>query len=117
MRSRLRLRGSSSGRSGRGKGVGQDTESILVERRGHKPRLERTRRRVHPALEQGVDVRKVRINEVMTRGGKSIRPDQLAAEAVQMMEKHKITSLLVKDARGQLKGVVHMGDLLRAGVV
>ncbi len=43
--------------SGCGKGVGQDTESILVQRRGHKPRLERARRRVDPALEQGVEER------------------------------------------------------------
>lgn len=68
-------------------------------------------------LEQGVDVRTVRITEVMTRGGKSIGADQLAAEAVQLMEKYRITSLLVMDSQGRLAGVIHMGDLLRAGVV
>jgi arabinose-5-phosphate isomerase len=33
------------------------------------------------------------------------------------MEKHKITALLIEDDAGHLQGVVHMHDLLRAGVV
>ncbi|MFA5939104.1 MAG: KpsF/GutQ family sugar-phosphate isomerase [Sinimarinibacterium sp.] len=68
-------------------------------------------------LDQGTDVRSATIAEVMTKGGKSARADQLAAEAVTLMEKHKITALLVKDADNRLVGVVHMHDLLRAGVV
>ncbi len=68
-------------------------------------------------LDHAVDVRTATIAEVMTPGGKSIRADQLAAEAVAMMEKHKITALLVKDDASRLIGVVHMHDLLRAGVV
>lgn len=67
-------------------------------------------------LEQGIDVRSAAIRDVMTRGGKSIEADHLAAEAVQVMEKSRITALLVKDG-GRLVGVIHMGDLLRAGVV
>ena len=67
-------------------------------------------------LDQGVDVRKAQIKEVMTRGGKHVRADQLAAEAVQLMEKHKITALLVTDAKNKLVGVLHLHDLLRAGV-
>lgn len=68
-------------------------------------------------LDQGVDVRSASIASVMTRGGKSIGPNQLAAEAVALMEQHKITALLVKDAQQHLVGVVHMHELLRAGVV
>ncbi|SFF61308.1 arabinose-5-phosphate isomerase [Fontimonas thermophila] len=68
-------------------------------------------------LDQGIDVRAVTIADVMTRGGKSIGANQLAAEAVALMEKHKITALLVKDEQQRLIGVVHMHDLLRAGVV
>ena len=67
-------------------------------------------------LDQGVDVRKAQIKEVMTRGGKHVRADQLAAEAVQLMEKYKITALLVTDAKNKLVGVLHLHDLLRAGV-
>lgn len=68
-------------------------------------------------LEQGVDVRSAKIADVMTRGGKSVKADHLAAEAVQLMEKHKITALLVLDEAGKLVGAIHMQDLLRAGVV
>ncbi|MGH8517021.1 MAG: KpsF/GutQ family sugar-phosphate isomerase, partial [Panacagrimonas sp.] len=68
-------------------------------------------------LDQGIDVGRATIDEVMTRGGKSIAADHLAAEAVQLMEKHKISALLVKDEKGHLEGVIHMHDLLRAGVV
>ncbi len=68
-------------------------------------------------LDHNVDVRSAHISEVMTAGGKSIGSDQLAAEAVALMEKHKITALLVKDADDRLIGIVHMHDLLRAGVV
>lgn len=68
-------------------------------------------------LDQGIDVRVAKVDEVMTRGGKSVDADHLAAEAVQLMEKHKVSALLVKDAAGHLEGVIHMHDLLRAGVV
>lgn len=68
-------------------------------------------------LDQGQDVRSVTIDQVMTPGGRSIAADHLAAEAVQQMEQHRISALLVKDADGRLTGVIHMHDLLRAGVV
>jgi arabinose-5-phosphate isomerase len=68
-------------------------------------------------LEQGSDVRTARIADVMTKGGKSAKPDWLAAQAVQLMEQHKITALLVVDDTGKLVGAIHMQDLLRAGVV
>lgn len=68
-------------------------------------------------LDQGIDVRGASIDQVMTRGGRSVVADHLAAEAVQLMEQHKISALLVKDSDGKLEGVIHMHDLLRAGVV
>lgn len=68
-------------------------------------------------LDQNVDVRSASIDAVMTPGGKRIGADKLAAEAVALMEKHKITALLVTDAEDRLQGVLHMHDLLRAGVV
>ena len=68
-------------------------------------------------LDQGIDVRTAKITEVMTRGGKSLRAEDLAAQAVQLMEKHKITSLMVIDDANKLIGAIHMHDLLRAGVV
>ncbi|MGH8461331.1 MAG: KpsF/GutQ family sugar-phosphate isomerase [Stenotrophobium sp.] len=68
-------------------------------------------------LELGIDVRTAKIADVMTQGGKTARADWLAAQAVQLMEKHKITVLLVVDDAGKLVGAIHMQDLLRAGVV
>ena len=68
-------------------------------------------------LDQNVDVRSASIDAVMTPGGKRIGADKLAAEAVALMEKHKITALLVTDAEDRLQGVLHMHGLLRAGVI
>ena len=68
-------------------------------------------------IDNGLDVRRVKISEVMTRGGKSVGADQLAVEAVNLMDKHKITVLMVQDGQRHVQGVIHMHDLLRAGVV
>jgi arabinose-5-phosphate isomerase len=68
-------------------------------------------------IDQGLDVRQVPIAEVMTAGGRSIAPGKLAAEAVHLMDLHKITALMVLDDARRLHGVIHMHDLLRAGVV
>ncbi|MDE0856880.1 MAG: KpsF/GutQ family sugar-phosphate isomerase [Nevskia sp.] len=68
-------------------------------------------------IDNGLDVRKVKISEVMTRGGKSVAAEQLAVDAVNLMDRHKITVLMVLDAQRHIVGVIHMHDLLRAGVV
>ncbi|HWY24199.1 MAG TPA: KpsF/GutQ family sugar-phosphate isomerase [Nevskia sp.] len=68
-------------------------------------------------IDSGVDVRTVKISEVMTRGGKSVAATQLAVDAVNLMDRHKITVLMVLDQQRKLLGVIHMHDLLRAGVV
>lgn len=69
------------------------------------------------SLEAQVDLRTATIDQVMKRGGYRARPEWLAAEAVRLMEQYKITALLVVDAEDRLCGVIHMHDLLRAGVV
>ncbi|HTT07501.1 MAG TPA: KpsF/GutQ family sugar-phosphate isomerase [Gammaproteobacteria bacterium] len=69
------------------------------------------------ALDGGIDVHRVRVGGVMTRNGKTARADQLAAEALALMQKHKINALLIVDDRQTLQGVLNMHDLLRAGVV
>lgn len=67
-------------------------------------------------LDQGHDVRTTKIGSVMTRNCITIPPSLLAAEAVKIMEQHKITSLLVVDEKPYPLGVLHMHDLLRAKV-
>jgi arabinose-5-phosphate isomerase len=68
------------------------------------------------ALDRAADLRATRMDQVMTLGPKSVLPSTLAAEAVHLMETHRITSLIVLDDQGVLVGVLHVHDLLRAGV-
>jgi len=68
-------------------------------------------------LDKSVDVHTTTIRDVMTRHGKTIRADHLAAEALNMMEELKINALPVTDENGQLTGAINMHDLLRAGVI
>ena len=51
----------------------------------------------------------------MTVSPKTVRPDQLVGEALQLLNASKITALIVVDA-DQPVGIVHFHDLLRAGV-
>ena len=68
-------------------------------------------------LDRGIDVRDANVTDVMTAGGKSIAPDRLAVEALNLMEEGKINALLVVDSDDRLCGALNMHDLLRAGVV
>ena len=67
-------------------------------------------------FDTGVDMRDASIADVMTRGGIRIRPGTLAVDALNLMQSRHITCVLVADG-DHLLGVVHMHDLLRAGVV
>ena len=53
---------------------------------------------------------------VMTRSPRTIGPDALAAEALRVMEQRTITALFVVDGAGAPVGILHIHDLLRAGV-
>lgn len=69
------------------------------------------------ALDRSLDPNQTLMRQVMTPRGRTIPPDMLAAEAVLVMQTHKITSLLVVDQQGDLVGVLHIHDLLRAGIM
>jgi len=69
------------------------------------------------ALDKGVDVRQTRIDEIMTVHGKTAHAEMLAAEALKIMEDHKISSLVVVDDQELPIGALNMHDLLRAGVM
>ena len=69
------------------------------------------------ALDRSADLHRTLMQEVMTPGGKSVREDMLAAEAVRLMEEFRITSLLVVDADRRAVGALNVHDLMRAGVV
>ncbi|MEA2627497.1 MAG: arabinose-5-phosphate isomerase [Candidatus Binatota bacterium] len=57
------------------------------------------------------------IHDLMSREPKTIGEEALGAEALAVMERHSITALFVVDDGGRPTGVVHLHDLLRAGVV
>lgn len=69
------------------------------------------------SLDKQIDVHQTLMGEVMTAPGKRIGPRELAAEAVHLMELHRITALPVADAHGRLLGALNIHDLMRAGVV
>jgi len=68
-------------------------------------------------LDRQADVHSTTMREVMTAGGKVAKPRMLAAEAVRLMEEHRITALPVVDDDGRLVGALNVHDLLRAGVM
>ena len=68
-------------------------------------------------IEKGADLRGRTAREVMHPNPKTIRNDALAAEAAQMMEQYRITSVLVVDGDGVLVGAVNSNDLMRAKVI
>ena len=73
---------------------------------------------VRRAVARGVDLSRTRAEEVMSNRPKRISSSDLAASALRKMEEHSITSLFVFDGEedGRLVGIVHIHDLLKAGV-
>jgi arabinose-5-phosphate isomerase len=68
-------------------------------------------------LQQGGDFSKVTAGSLAVRHPKLIGPDELAAKAVEMMERYAITTLVVEDNAKRIVGVVHLHDLLKHGIV
>lgn len=69
------------------------------------------------AFEQQVNVATAIMADVMHKAPLTINPEELAIEAVEIMEQRKINALLVTDASGILVGALNMHDLLLAKVV
>ena len=68
-------------------------------------------------LDQGMDIQTTLIEDVMSKNPKTIHPHILAVEALNIMEKSKITALMVVDGQNHPVGALNMHDLLRAGVM
>ena len=90
--------------------------AVLDAARARDRHLHRRRPAPH-AGSKGVDINAARIADVMTRNPRTIGPDKLAVEAVQIMEEHKVNQLLVVDAERRLVGALNMHDLFRAKVI
>lgn len=69
------------------------------------------------AMERLGDLRALTVGSIATRSPRTIEPERLAVEAVEMMERHKVNQLLVVGADGKLAGALNMHDLFRAKVV
>jgi arabinose-5-phosphate isomerase len=69
------------------------------------------------ALKKVANLKSARVAQVMTASPRSVPPEALATEAVALMERHRISQLLVANAAGELIGALNMNDLLRAKVV
>jgi len=67
-------------------------------------------------LDRGLDVRATTIGAVMSPNPRTMEPTALAAEAFNLMEKHKITALVVAEKKRPI-GILHMHDMLQAGLV
>ena len=68
-------------------------------------------------LDRAIDIRSATIDQVMTAHGKTARPEMLAAEALKIMEDHRINALVVVDEEDRPVGAFNLSDLLRAGVM
>ena len=68
-------------------------------------------------IEAGVDLRAMQAADVMHANPRTLMASALAVDAAALMEQHRITSVLVTDAAGQLCGALNSNDLLRAKVI
>ncbi|MCX4025724.1 KpsF/GutQ family sugar-phosphate isomerase [Endozoicomonas sp. SM1973] len=68
-------------------------------------------------LDQELNLHTTPISQVMTTQCKTVNADMLAAEALNIMEDHKITNLVVVNQQNKIEGVIHLHDIIKAGVV
>jgi arabinose-5-phosphate isomerase len=68
-------------------------------------------------IQRGTDLVSATAGELATHDPKTIGPDDLAAKAVEMMERFSITTLVVTEGDREIRGVVHLHDLLKNGIV
>jgi arabinose-5-phosphate isomerase len=67
-------------------------------------------------LEKQDDISRVRAENIMTKNPKTIGPDALAAEALELMQTHDISQLIVT-VQGKYGGIVHLHDLVKEGII
>lgn len=72
---------------------------------------------VRRAFDQNADIHHTVIGHLMTKNPKSITSHMLAADALRLMEANKITALIVVNPENHPLGVIHIHDILRAGVI
>ncbi len=68
-------------------------------------------------IERGADLRALHAEDVMHRQPRCVSADALAVDAAEVMERHRVTSVLAVDADGRLVGALNTNDLMRAKVI
>ncbi|MEZ5568214.1 MAG: KpsF/GutQ family sugar-phosphate isomerase [Halioglobus sp.] len=68
------------------------------------------------SLDARIDINETPIDDLMNRHAKTVGADILAAEAMRIMETNEIGALVVLDDNGTISGVLHLKDLLHAGI-
>lgn len=71
---------------------------------------------IRRTLMKFVNIENLTVKDVMTVNPKTVQPDELAAKALAVMEKYSITSLVVVDEHSRPIGLLHVHELLKAGV-
>ena len=69
------------------------------------------------ALNKKTDVLEIPISQLMSKKAKTIVRSSLAIEAIEMMQRNQIYSLVVTNKKGQPKGLIRMHDLVETGLV
>ena len=69
------------------------------------------------AIESGTDIMQMTMTKLMTTNCKTTATDKLAFEVFNEMEQHKITAIPVVDTQHQVIGVIHLHDILQAGII
>jgi len=72
---------------------------------------------IRRSLQRGEDFQKMSAGQLASRNPKTIGPDDLAAKAVEIMERYSITTLVVSEDGRNIVGVIHLHDLLKSGIV
>ena len=67
-------------------------------------------------LEKRDDIRNIQASEIMSPHPKTISPNALAAQALEEMRAHDISQLIVAE-NGQYRGIVHLHDLIKEGII
>lgn len=72
---------------------------------------------IRRTLDNHLDIQTTCMHQVMSTHPKTISKELLAADALNLMEQHKITSLVITNTENHPIGIIHIHDILRAGVV
>ena len=69
------------------------------------------------AIEKYSDIMERKMREIMTQNPKTIKASSLAVEALRIMEKYSITSIVVQDKNKKPEGMIHLHNILKSGII